>query len=1074
MFANARRTRGNALQVANGLIGHDVVEIPPGTYEIEIPVANEDFPSTGDHDIADSLTIRGTGAGQTILDGGFPLASQPIEARGLDRIFEIHPSAGNVTVERLTLQEGYSVDAGGAIQNWSPGLLRLDRVHLLDNLAANEGGALNNADPVDYPWPAGLPPTAVIPSGTVEIVDSKLAGNSAGSGGAAVHNTSEGTVDIISSEVVDNPGLMIPDPAQVIDPLDPEPIEYIPGPGVYDPVASPIVSQGEFEGTGAIRLVDSLVARNYVPADGGGIHMEEHATLEVIDTTIEDNTTEADGAGIYTNGGRVTIADATIRDNIAHANGGGYYSNGASSAIGLRSKITITNTEFSNNQAWASAGAVFSGGDGELVVDDVDVRDNEAEADAGGVEIGDRSSLLMTRSEVTGNDAYNEGGGLHTASERPQIVRDTDFKKNKAGVPGLEGNDAGGGGVYTEGGPFELVGGEISENTGTGEGGGIGIDNPGQVLVRDVDVWGNSSLMDGGGVENSGAAVTFERVTVSGNKAVLDGGGIHNASSGEFTVLDTTMRENRAQNGGGFTNASDSTLVMRRTLITGNSAKRPPNPEDPEGSGYGGGFYSISDGGGLMENTTISHNSSNVRGGGMYHDADADFKIVNVTIWRNAAPFGGGLSTVESDFVPSIPPQPNPPTLKNTIVAGSLEGGSCDAFVTSEGGNLAGHPTCFVFVPGSDLQLGGVRDRQGADPKLDALADNGGATLTHAPRYGSLAIDGATAPCSDTDARLVSRPQNGRCDVGAVEFAGPPPPADAEPPDTRYISGPVQDSLETNVFFFTGTDNLTPTDELIYECRLIEQDLTEAPEPQSPFEAVDPMFVWQSCSPGWQTELFEEGLFTFEVRAIDRAGREDPTPAELTFSGMDTSPPDTIIAEKPPLVTNSRAATFTFSGVDNGTPAPFLEYECRLDSRDPEMWLEGFNPAMYSNLTTGTHPLEVRAFDGAEQMDPTPARYTWTVGPPANCDQANITLTPTADGWVDEVTPTENKLFETELEVRSDATGNPDAQPPDPIVGQNARTLIRFPVPLDENCELVSATLRLHSEGMTENRTIQA
>src|SRR5918999_5392375 len=78
-----------AIQEANGLIGHDVVEIPPGTYEIEIPVANEDFPSTGDHDIADSLTIRGTGAGQTILDGGFPLASQPIEARGLDRIFEI-------------------------------------------------------------------------------------------------------------------------------------------------------------------------------------------------------------------------------------------------------------------------------------------------------------------------------------------------------------------------------------------------------------------------------------------------------------------------------------------------------------------------------------------------------------------------------------------------------------------------------------------------------------------------------------------------------------------------------------------------------------------------------------------------------------------------------------------------------------------------------------------------------------------------------------------------------------------------------------------------------------------------
>ena len=431
--------------------------------------------------------------------------------------------------------------------------------------------------------------------------------------------------------------------------------------------------------------------------------------------------------------------------------------------------------------------------------------------------------------------------------------------------------------------------------------------------------------------------------------------------------------------------------------------------------------------------------------------------------------------------MPSIPPQPNPLTLKNTIVAGSTEGGACDAFVTSEGGNLASHHTCFISVPGSDLQLGGVRDRQGANPALDALADNGGATLTHAPRYGSFAIDGGVGPCPETDARLVSRPQNGRCDTGAFEFAGPPPPADEEPPDTQYISGPVQDSLETSAFFFTGTDNITPTDELIYECRLIEHDLTEAPEPQSPFEAIDPMFIWQSCSSGWQTELFEDGLYTFEVRAIDRAGREDPTPVEHTFNGLDINPPDTIIAEKPPLVTNSRAATFTFSGVDNGTPAPFLEYECRLDSRDPEMWLECFNPTFYSNLTSGQHTLEVRAIDGAEVYDPTPARYTWTVGVgtapdgTSNCDTANVTLTPTADGWIDEVNPVENYLFDQELEVRSEATGNPEAVPPEPVVGQNARTLIRFPVPGDANdCVLESATLRLFADGMTEGRTLHA
>jgi parallel beta-helix repeat protein len=1072
-----------AIQEANALLGPDTIDLPAGVYELEIPTLNEDLASTGDHDVVDSLTIAGAGAGVTIVDGGWPLPGAPPEQRGLDRLLEIHPSAGNVSLSGLTLREGYAEESGGAIQNWSPGLLRLDRVRVLDSYAAKAGGGVNNDDPFAYPWPSGsLPPTATIPSGRVEIVDSTLSGNAASEGGAAVNNVSNGTVSILAgSDVVGNPGEMIPDPAQVIDPFDPEPPELIPAPGVYEPGASAIVNQGELEGLGTIRIADSTVADNYAPHDGAGILNAADGTVTIERSTIADNTTEADGAGVHAVGGMLTIADSTISGNLAHGNGAGVYSGGDVSAVGLRSRVEISDTTVADNVAWASAGGIYNDGDAAMTLTDVDVTGNSAVDSGGGLSSHGRSSLDVVRATFAGNSAEDEGGGAFVASERPVRIAGSAFRANSAGVPGLEGNDAGGGGLYTEGGPVEVTGTTISDNTATAEGGGLSIDNHGAMTVTDTAVRSNSTVMSGGGVENSGMRVTFERVTVSGNRATLDGGGIHNSSSGEFTVLDTTMRENRAMSGGGFTNASDSTLIMRRSLIHANTAKRPAASEDPEEGGLGGGFYSVSDGGGLMENTTISGNRANVRGGGMYHDADADFKVVNTTVWRNSAPLGGGVSTVESDFVPSIPPQPNPLTLKNTIVAGSLEGGSCDAYVTSEGGNLAGHHTCFISVPGSDLQLGGVRDRQGANPALDALADNGGATLTHAPRYGSFAIDGGVGPCPETDARLVARPQNGRCDTGAFEFAGPPPPTDTEPPDTQYLSGPVQDSLETNAFHFTGSDDLTPTEELIYECRLIEHDLTEAPEPISPFEALDPELIFQSCSSGWQTELLEEGLYTFEVRAIDRAGQEDPTPAVFTFNGMDTNPPDTVIAEKPPLVTSSRAATFTFSGVDNGTPAPFLEYECRLDSRDPELWLECFNPTFYSNLASGTHTLEVRALDGNENFDPTPARYTWTVGVgtgpsgAVDCDTANITLTATADGWVDEVNPVESYLFDQELEVRSDAEGDPTASPPEPVVGRNARTLVRFPVPTDASaCRLESATLRLHADGMTEGRTLEA
>ena len=209
---------------------------------------------------------------------------------------------------------------------------------------------------------------------------------------------------------------------------------------------------------------------------------------------------------------------------------------------------------------------------------------------------------------------------------------------------------------------------------------------------------------------------------------------------------------------------------------------------------------SFADGDSLFENSTISGNKAAVAGGGVFHDADGELRLMHVTIWRNSAPAGGGVGVVESDFVPTIPPTTNAAViLKNSIVGGSLQGGSCDWYIRSEGGNLETGPknTCFLAVTAdtaqSPIELG-VRDKLG-DPDLWALADNGGPTLTHALQWGSLAIDSSEQPCSAADQRGVERPQNGRCDSGAYEFVGDPPPADDQPPDThlhprRGRSGP--------------------------------------------------------------------------------------------------------------------------------------------------------------------------------------------------------------------------------------------------------------------------------------------
>ena len=153
------------------------------------------------------------------------------------------------------------------------------------------------------------------------------------------------------------------------------------------------------------------------------------------------------------------------------------------------------------------------------------------------------------------------------------------------------------------------------------------------------------------------------------------------------------------------------------------------------------------------------------------------------------------------------------------------------------------------------------------------------------------------------------------------------------------------------------------------------------------------------------------------MRAIDRNGNVDPTPAAYVFSsGVDVTPPQTAFAEVPPNPSYSNSATFTFTGTDDMTPAQFLEFECRIDTNDPNAWLECTNPTVFSNLTVGSHTVQVRATDGGDNIDPTPATYTWTVAPPLTCDTANTTLVAAADVFVDQESASEN--FVTDAEPR--------------------------------------------------------
>ncbi|WP_434386353.1 adventurous gliding motility protein AgmC [Melittangium boletus] len=113
---------------------------------------------------------------------------------------------------------------------------------------------------------------------------------------------------------------------------------------------------------------------------------------------------------------------------------------------------------------------------------------------------------------------------------------------------------------------------------------------------------------------------------------------------------------------------------------------------------------------------------------------------------------------------------------------------------------------------------------------------------------------------------------------------------------------------------------------------------------------------------------------THDVRAsqVDLAGNTSTVSAANTFT-VDTSLPTTVIVTKPPVITNSDKATFTFDAITDWKP---VTYECTLDTQPLAICPDTL---VLENLSEGSHTLTVVAVDSRGRKDPSPEVYTWVV-----------------------------------------------------------------------------------------------
>jgi hypothetical protein len=121
------------------------------------------------------------------------------------------------------------------------------------------------------------------------------------------------------------------------------------------------------------------------------------------------------------------------------------------------------------------------------------------------------------------------------------------------------------------------------------------------------------------------------------------------------------------------------------------------------------------------------------------------------------------------------------------------------------------------------------------------------------------------------------------------------------PPDTSITDGPNGTITFNNpTFTYTGTDNVTPTDHLVYATYLEGYDSD-----------------WSDFSPS-ATKSYSGlplGSYTFQVKARDLAGNEDSTPATWSFTVA--LGPATLVS--PSGVTYSATPTYTWNAASNST-----------------------------------------------------------------------------------------------------------------------------------------------------------
>ena len=265
----------------------------------------------------------------------------------------------------------------------------------------------------------------------------------------------------------------------------------------------------------------------------------------------------------------------------------------------------------------------------------------------------------------------------------------------------------------------------------------------------------------GGAIRLRSGEVTVKQSRFINNSANYGGAiSLEEGSSPKLTVIDSSFIGNQANDhGGAIMNESGTVSIINSSFIRNSQV-------DLWWSGSGGAIADQSAGQLDISNSTFSGNEA--KRGGALSIWSARATLTHLSFVDNLA------DTMEGHAIWIEPEDPRlfnsahrQINLRNSVISGGLPfGKSCYGPLDENIGNLIEDGTC------SPMLFGAAR-----------LAQLFGASAYHAPLDDSLTVDQADARfCLETDQIGTPRPQQGNCDIGAIESmtarpAALPPPS---------------------------------------------------------------------------------------------------------------------------------------------------------------------------------------------------------------------------------------------------------------------------------------------------------